>query len=116
MQHESALSHDMQACIDVCTKCHHLCLQSALTHCLEVGGRHIEPAHFRLMMNCAELCQTSANLQLSRSAFSAQLCAVCAQVCDACATSCEQVGGMEACAQACRACAESCRAMTGAMD
>ena len=86
-----------------------------LAHCLEVGGRHIKPAHFRLMMNCAELCQRSANLQLSRSAFSAQLCAVGAQVCEACAASCQEIGAMETCVQACRACAESCLAMSSAV-
>jgi hypothetical protein len=114
MQNHSAMSHDMQACIDACTKCHQVCLQTALTHCIDAGGAHVEPSHFRLMMNCAELCQASANLQLSRSIFSAQLCALCAQVCDACALSCEQTGGMQACVQVCRDCAQSCRSMSGA--
>ena len=50
-------------------------------------------------MNCAELCQRSAKLKLSRSAFSAQLCAVCAQVCAACAASCQEIGAMETCVQ-----------------
>ena len=29
MHHDFAVSHDMQACIDACTKCHQHCLQSA---------------------------------------------------------------------------------------
>jgi hypothetical protein len=67
----------------------------------------------RLMLNCAEICQTSANFMLSNSAFSSQICKVCAEICDACAKSCEQVGGMEECARVCRECAESCRQMAG---
>jgi len=88
-----------------------MCLQSAMNHCLEAGGKHVEPSHFRLMMNCAEMCQTSLNFMLSNSPFSKQVCAVCAEICDACAESCDQLDGMEECAKACRECAESCRSM-----
>lgn len=104
----------MQACIDACTACHHACQQTAMNHCLRVGGQHVEQAHFTLMMDCAQLCQASAGLLLNSSTFSAELCAVCAQVCDACADSCERIGGMESCVAACRACAESCRTMATA--
>jgi hypothetical protein len=85
-----------------------------MNHCLQSGGKHVEASHFRLMINCAEICQTSANFMLSSSAFSNQICRVCAEVCDACAKSCEQISGMEDCARVCRECAESCRQMAGA--
>jgi len=101
----------MQSCIDTCSHCHATCLQTAMVHCLSVGGKHVEASHFRLMMNCAELCQTSANFMLSESAFHVNLCGICADVCEACATSCEAVGGMEECAKACRECVVSCRKM-----
>ena len=103
----------MQACIDTCTKCHQTCLHEAMNHCLEEGGEHVAPDHFRLMMNCAEMCQTSANFMLSGSALSRQVCGVCAEICDACAQSCEETEGMEECARVCRECAESCRRMAG---
>jgi hypothetical protein len=103
----------MQSCIDTCTKCHQTCVQEAMNHCLEAGGEHVAPDHFRLMMNCAEICQTSANFMLSGSAFSSQLCRVCAQICEACARSCEQIEGMEECARVCLECAASCRRMSG---
>lgn len=102
---------DMQSCIDACSSCHQVCLQMALTHCLERGGKHVEPTHFRLMANCAEVCQTSANLQLSGSQFSAQHCEFCAVVCEACADSCRSLDDMEECVRACEACAASCRSM-----
>lgn len=101
----------MQSCIAVCSHCHEICLHTAMTHCLAVGGEHVETTHFRLMLNCAEVCQMSANFLLSHSAFHQQITAICSDICEACAKSCEQVGGMEDCVKACRECAESCRKM-----
>lgn len=98
-------------CVDFCFRCHQCCLQTAMNHCLVMGGEHIEPEHFRLMMNCAEICQACANLQLSGSAFSDQQCAVCAAICEECAVSCERIGRMDVCVQACLDCAKSCRSM-----
>jgi len=83
----------------------------AATHCLEVGGAHVEAKHFRLMLDCAEICQTSANFMLRGSAHHTHVCAECADICEDCARSCEQVGGMDECVEACRKCAASCRAM-----
>lgn len=104
---------EMQSCIDACNRCYQTCLHEAMTHCLESGGKHVAADHFRLMMNCAEICQTSVNFMLSSSAFSNQVCRVCAEVCDACAKSCEQISGMEDCARVCRECARHCREMAG---
>ncbi|MGZ3181015.1 MAG: four-helix bundle copper-binding protein [Telluria sp.] len=98
----------MQECIDACKHCHETCLRMAMTHCLELGGRHVEPEHLRLMLNCAELCQTAANFMLSRSSVHGAVCGACAEVCTACAESCEQVGDMDECVSACRRCAETC--------
>lgn len=103
--------HTMQDCIAACNHCHQVCLQTAMNHCLETGGKHVEVAHFRLMMNCAEICQTSFNFQLSNSQFQHRLCEICAEICEACADDCEKIGDMDECVKACRACAESCRQM-----
>ncbi|MFZ3004040.1 MAG: four-helix bundle copper-binding protein, partial [Undibacterium umbellatum] len=90
--------NDMQscidACIDACNKCYQTCLQTAMNHCLDTGGKHVEPAHFRLMMNCAQICQTSVDLQLSGSAFCGKYCSLCAEVCEACADSCAELDEM----------------------
>jgi len=106
-----ALSQDMQACIQECLNCYQVCLREAMNHCLEMGGQHTEPTHFRLMINCADICLTSANFMLSNSELHQKTCGVCAEVCEACAASCEQVGDMQECVDACRRCAESCRRM-----
>jgi hypothetical protein len=109
----SAMQSDMQQCIEECLRCYRVCTQTAMNHCLETGGRHVEPLHFRLMHNCAEICRTSADFMLSNSPLHARICGACADVCDACADSCEQVGEMDECVQACRACAQSCHQMAG---
>lgn len=112
--HDSASHERMKGAIEACTHCHATCLHTAMTHCLEAGGKNVEADHFRLLKNCAEICQISANFMLSHSAFHVQVCALCAEVCDACAVSCESIGGMEDCVKACRNCAQSCRTMATA--
>lgn len=102
---------EMQQCIEECMNCHEVCLHEAMHYCLEVDGKHLEPSHFRLMLNCAEICQTSANFMLSGSDMHKRVCAVCAEVCEACAKSCKQVGDMEECAEICHRCAQFCRRM-----
>ncbi len=110
MKHEA--SHPaMEECIETCMQCHHLCLETAMNHCLEMGGKHVEPPHFRLMMNCAEICQTSANFMLSGSELHKLTCGVCAEVCRRCAADCRQMGEMEECAAMCERCAETCAKM-----
>jgi len=107
-------NRDMEQCIEHCMHCHRVRLETAMNHCLDAGGRHVEPHHFRLMINCSDICRVAGDFMLTRSELHAKTCAVCADVCDACAQSCEEIGGMAACVRACRQCAESCRQMAGA--
>jgi hypothetical protein len=101
----------VEQCIEHCLHCHRTCLQEAMTHCLAVGGAHVEQNHLRLMLNCAELCQVSANFMISGNPLHGVVCAACAEICAHCADSCGEIEGMEACAGVCRRCAEHCRAM-----
>ena len=103
--------HTQQECIEDCQRCHATCLRMAMTHCLQMGGRHVEPEHMQLMMGCAEMCQTAANFMIAGSSVHGAVCGACAEVCDACARSCEDVGDMDECVAACRRCADSCREM-----
>ena len=105
------LTPEMRSCIDDCHQCHLTCLEMAMTHCLEMGGRHAEPAHMRLMLDCAEICQTAMNFMVRRSAQHALVCRACAEICRACAASCETVGDMQDCVDICLRCAESCERM-----
>ena len=107
------LSREMETCVEACQRCSAICLGTAMQHCLEEGGRHVEPQHFRLMMACAEICRTSAAFMLIGTHHHRHVCAECAEICDECAGSCAGIGGMEACVEACRRCAEECRRMAG---
>lgn len=111
-------SHDsaaMQECIANCVECHRVCLET-IAHCLRKGGRHAEAGHIRLLSDCAEICQTSANFMIRGSEHHALTCGACAEICARCAESCEQMADdevMRRCAEVCRRCAESCRRMAG---
>lgn len=108
------MTKNMQNCIDACLACYEECRRT-LGHCLEKGGKHANPEHAQLLLNCADICQTSANFLLAGSELHAVTCGTCAEVCDACAKSCDQTGSdaqMQKCAEACRTCAETCREMS----
>lgn len=105
------MNTEMRACVDDCLACYSECLSMAMGHCLEAGGEHTEPAHFRLMMACAEMCRTAAHFMLIGTPHHAHTCRECAEICEECAADCERVGGLDACVAACRRCAESCRRM-----
>lgn len=102
----------MQEAIKNCLDCHGMCVQMATNFCPDRGGRHVEREHLKLMVNCADICQTSANFMLSDSPLAGRICAACAEVCEACARSCEQVGDMRDCVDQCRRTARSCKAMS----
>jgi hypothetical protein len=111
-------AHDLEQCIDNCQQCHEICLRTALTYCLPRGGQHAEASHIRLMLDCAGICETSANFMIRGSDLHHLTCGACAEVCDRCAEDCERMGDdetMRRCAEACRRCAQSCHQMAGAM-
>jgi hypothetical protein len=105
------LSGEMKSCIEACQRCYATCVQTAMQHCLQMGGPHTEPKHFQLMMACAEICRTSAGLMLIGSPSHLLQCELCAKICEECAADCERIGGMEECVTACRSCAKECRQM-----
>jgi hypothetical protein len=115
MQHTSHLTQEMQACINNCQQCHASCVQT-LNHCLQMGGKHAEYNHVRLLQDCIQICQTSADFMLRTSPLHTYTCSVCAEVCERCADDCSRLGAndqmMRQCAELCRTCAQSCRKMS----
>lgn len=101
----------MQECITNCQTCHATCLHMLSSHCLVVGGKHVEAGHVKLMLDCIQICQTNLDFMLRGSAHHAHICRECAEICRACAESCEAVGDMEDCVKACLECADSCGKM-----
>ncbi|MHB0859393.1 MAG: four-helix bundle copper-binding protein [Anaerolineae bacterium] len=112
VRESQARSAEMEECIRNCTDCHSICLET-ISYCLQMSGEHAEPAHIRVLMDCAEICQTSANFMLRESTFHGLTCGVCAQVCEQCATSCARFDDAQltACAEMCQRCAASCHTM-----
>ena len=103
----------MRECINECHICHDNCAET-VAHCLQMGGKHAEAGHIRLLLDCAEICETSANFMLRGSELLSRTCGVCAEICERCARDCERLSDdahMRACAEACRRCADSCKHM-----
>lgn len=105
------MNPEMQACIEACQKCHATCLSHLMHHCLPTGGAHLEPAHVAIMMDCIQICSTSADFMIRMSKHHPHICRECSEICTQCADSCAQLDGMEACVEACRDCAAKCGAM-----
>ena len=105
---------EMQKCIQLCRDCHALCTQT-IGHCLKLGGPHAAPDHIRLLLDCSELCETTAQYLLRGSSLHERICGVCAEACRQCADNCVQVGGddqlVKQCVEMCRRCAGSCERM-----
>lgn len=114
MTNRSKPEGELQQCIDACSECSQVCTET-VAYCLEQGGAHARADHVRLLLDCAEICQTSANYMSRGSDLHAETCAVCADVCDRCAQACASFEDeqMRRCADVCRRCAESCRHMAG---
>jgi hypothetical protein len=108
------VSREMQQCVDECVRCHAICV-TTVRHCLELGGRHADPAHIMLLLDCAEICQTSADFMLRISDRHQLTCRSCADICRACAGECERMAGgdqvMQQCTEQCRSCQHSCERM-----
>lgn len=107
------VTDEMRRCAEECHRCHDVCLET-LQHCLHMGGKHAEPHHVRLMMDCVQICHTSGDFMLRGSDLHGETCRACSVVCARCAEDCAKMGEdqrMKACAEQCRRCAESCRKM-----
>ena len=107
------MNETVHQCINECLNCHNVCLNT-ITYCLEQGGGHAEAGHIRLLLDCADICQTSADFMLRGSPRHTRTCGVCAEICALCAEECERYqddAHMQNCAQACLRCAESCGQM-----
>ncbi len=111
------ISSDMEQCITNCMNCRRICAET-IAHCLQVGGKHAELSHVRLLLDCAQICQVSADFMVRGSDLHPRVCSLCADICERCAQDCERVDRndeqMKACADLCRRCAESCRKMASA--
>ena len=111
----SPTTHSIEQCIENCVRCHRLCLETAARHFR--GEAQIEAPHLRLLLDCAEICRTSADFMIRGSDLHGETCGACAAICERCADECDRHGEdphMAACAEICRRCSETCREMAEA--
>lgn len=90
-------------CIDACNR--------TLAYCLRQGGKHAEYEHIAGILDCLEVCITTADLAGRNSPVAPALIQVCGEVAKDCEESCEAFGDdaeMVRCADACRDLAEWC--------
>jgi hypothetical protein len=108
---EHSVSNEMQECINHCFDAQRICLES-LNYCLERGGEYVAVDLIRLLIDCAEICQTNANFMLRNSNLHISTCWVCAEVCESCADECDGFDDndaqLTACVDVLRRCADSC--------
>lgn len=107
------MKQEVLHCIQECTECHRVCLDTA-QYCLQHGGENAEPEHVRLLLDCAEICQTCANFMIRNSDLHTIICEASAEVCQQCYEDCDQFDNdpqMKTCAEVCRRCSESCQQM-----
>lgn len=116
MPHKTRITKAMQECRDDCAECHTICTET-VEHCLSLGGEHTAAAHIRTLLDCVEICQTSADFLTRGSDHHPVVCVACAELCRACEVECRSMGDdetMRRCAVICARCAESCDQMAGA--
>jgi len=109
---ELMTSQEVQQCIKDSLDCYQTCTNTTI-HCLNLRGKHAEPDHINLLIDCAKICNLNADFMLRNSTYHPQTCGICADICDECADDCDRFEEdfMKECASVCRRCAESCREM-----
>ncbi len=116
MPQATETTSEMQECIDNCSECSNVCLQT-ISHCLRQGGKTADSKSIQLLAESVEICRASAKFLCLASAHYRETCGLCAEICEECADACESAGGgdeqIKKCAKACRTCAQSCQEMAG---
>lgn len=109
-----AQQQQMLAAIRSCLDCHTASMDTA-TRRLYKEGEQLNPTYIRLLLDCAELCLTTAHFMQRNSELYEYVYRGCAEVCRRCVEQSVRWGEGE-CASACRACAEVCEQMVGSKD
>ena len=115
--HEHGEDDGLQGCIEECLNCHAACTMT-VQYCLSEGGELADVDRVGTLLDCAELCQVSANFMLRGSPYHTVTCGACAQLCRAAEAACRDSEDeqLAACADVCAACAESCERMAAMED
>jgi hypothetical protein len=110
------INQQMLHCIQECVSCHAVCLH---TMTVALYSNHLAQDNrlVRLLLDCADICQTNADFMLRGSPMHGLTCGACSQICEACAVACDHFKNDEnlaACSGSCRSCAAICQEMAAA--
>ena len=95
---------EIEECIARCMRCYRTCLE-ILASSLEARGNPPRPAHLALLLECAEMCRSNAEMMIRHASACERECG-CMEICRPCALSCEEIAD-----EASRRCVEaSCTA------
>ena len=100
---------EMQQCIQDCLDCHRVCTDTANKY-KRAGKEQTHTQHITMLLDCAEMCLTTAHFMQHDSPLHVYVCQACAQVCNHCAGECDLMGDADS-ANACHKCAWSCEQM-----
>jgi hypothetical protein len=102
------LTDDQKACIEACTACHDVCLETSAR--LRMQG-HGDEGQIGALLDSAELCRLTANFLIRDSPLHSMACLLCADACQRSARDCERFdeARMRQVAEACRRTADQCR-------
>lgn len=109
---------DIKDLIKSISECHQVCLDS-ISYCLDMGGDHAEAGHITTLMDCAKICETSADYLLRDSGFSPLPVEICSAICDECEKSCNEFKDdqvMKTCAKMCEECKGKCSEYTAQFE
>ncbi|CAH0498993.1 four-helix bundle copper-binding protein [Novosphingobium sp. CECT 9465] len=104
---------NFDAYVDKCMAAHRQCVETA-TYAIGQDRSAESAKRIAILLDCAELCQVTANSMLRKSSQHALLCEACARLCENCAEAClskDSDAVMRNCATICRDCARACRDM-----
>jgi hypothetical protein len=106
------ITTEMRRCIEAASDSYSACTET-LTYSLDGRFELTDPRHLRLLIDCAEVCQTTENALLRASELGQLLATVCAEACEKVAESCRRLDAADEqlgeCADVCMRCADCCR-------
>ena len=87
-------------------------LNRCFNHCVETGGKQVEPSHLKALTDCCELVSVTANFIARDCDYAEALKPICADALKVCSESCDSISGDKVLA----ACAVTCRQACGCLE
>lgn len=105
--HNSKLIVALAECAAACNNC--------LISCLDEEDVHMMSQCIKLDIDCARICQTTADFISRKSDYTGHLIKECIEICTNCVKECAKhdMEHCKRCAEACKNCAEVCKAYEG---